>query len=139
MRTLSAAMILVAVSPSFGAGLSQAGALYQLSSDYATCAAYYTVGETCLRNQSIRADYLEAQHKATILGYEAGAAAGVSVEGLYFESETAMESMKAMMKSDCDNIAVVVERYAESCQALMTDPQKRLRELSAKRTMTRRE
>ena len=49
------------------------------------------------------------------------------------------ETLKAMMKSDCDNIAVVVERYAESCQALMTDPQKRLRELSAKRTMTRRE
>jgi len=29
--------------------------------------------------------------------------------------------MKAIMKSDCDNIAIAVERYAEPCEALMKD------------------
>jgi hypothetical protein len=125
MRAVLAAVIFVGVSPGFAAEPSQADALYRLSGKYAVCAAYYTVGVTCLRNESVRADYLEAQHKATIFGYAAGAKAGVSVEGLYFESENAMDSMKAIIKSDCDNIAIAVERYAEPCEALMKDAKER--------------
>ena len=101
MRAVLAAVIFVGVSPGFAAEPSQAGALYRLSGKYAVCAAYYTVGVTCLRNESVRADYLEAQHKETIFGYAAGAKAGVSVEGLYFESENAMDSPSRLKPRVC--------------------------------------
>ncbi len=94
-----------------------------LSSDYASCAAYYMWDRAAVieKDEKLGADFMRMVRAAVAMGTEISnekvTIARVRVYG---------QQMKKDISGDFSNMAILFDKYSDMCTSLMKDPEERM-------------
>ena len=142
MRNLQAQLLLAATLLMYSCfadaqGLSKTDAANEMSAEYAACYAFYSAGITCFGSGGPlkgdeRISFEAARDTAAEREYIYGKLAGASHAALVARGKIALKSVMGDMNGNCVNVAVVLDKYAQSCKSLMQDPNARALQLMTK-------
>jgi hypothetical protein len=108
-----------------------ADALNDLSSELMECSAITMASAICLRNTPCQE--LTAQQTEDIsnwtgkLGFILGSGVGVSERALTARLKLAADDIKRGVSSSCRNMSILLVRFRESCETLVSNPVVRLK------------
>lgn len=131
----AAAIVLLCVVLAEGAiakPLSGKDAANEFSSENAQCAAYYVIGEKCLgeqQDEKLRQSFKAAQSASNRSVFLFGKQAGLSDAALHARNELAVKQAIKDIDSNCQNISVLLNKYADFCKSVMEDPVARVNTL----------
>jgi hypothetical protein len=104
----------------------------QASQDSSDCLAFYSIGRQCVSNTTTNfndAGFMASINSATKLTYMFGKTAGMSDAALLARIHLSAKGLMSSMDNDCVNVAVILDKYADSCKALLEHPEARLNAL----------
>jgi hypothetical protein len=108
-----------------------ADALNDLSSELMECSAITMASAICLRNtpgQELTAQQTEDISNWTgKLGFILGSGVGVSERALTARLKLAADDIKRGVSSSCRNMSILLVRFRESCETLVSNPVVRLK------------
>jgi hypothetical protein len=133
MRYLFLAVAMTAASGGAAAQpLTQQEALNEISSESTECFAYYSIANGCMfkiATEEQKRVLQSTSDRARQLSVTFGKATGVSDETLLARTRIALRSMLDMTSKSCLNVAIILEKYAAKCKALLEAPERRLQSL----------
>jgi hypothetical protein len=105
-------------------------ALGEVGEELQTCSVYFTVISGCMAQQrpDLSKIYQQAAEKLALLGASSKQSAGVSPEASLAFSDLMFKDMKKSIGGSCTNIAVLLNKYKDFCQALSQDADSRLKQ-----------
>jgi hypothetical protein len=96
-----------------------------MSQEMTTCTVFYMLSGKCLGkdNPELSEQIEKAASVMANLAVLTGKHAGLQDNALVARTKIQMTKLQAQTGKDCDNIAVLLNRYGESCKALASHPQ----------------
>lgn len=98
-------------------------ALNNFSHENMTCGAYYGLVSVCLqrdpKGDSVSTTYAEEMQIFNKRGIDTGKLAGLSDKALLARSQIEVEEMKSEVDNNCSNLAILLQKHAKTCKALM--------------------
>jgi len=114
----------------------------ELSGEMLECAVFFAIGAQCVRGHAhqsvpgVVTDAMQAFQDMLDLARKTGRTVGVSDAAATARRNTVTDAMLKAMGGNCNNIGVILERYADFCEQLRRDADPRLKELLAGKTCT---
>jgi hypothetical protein len=95
-----------------------------MSQDMTTCTVFYMLSGKCLGkdNPELSEQIEKAASVMANLAVLTGKQAGLKDDALVARTNIQMTKLQAQTGNDCDNIAILLNRYGESCKALARHP-----------------
>jgi len=96
-----------------------------MSNDMTTCTVFYKLSGRCLGkdNPELSEQIEKAASIMANLAVLTGKRAGLEDDALVARTNTQMTKLQAQTGRDCDNFAVLLDRYGERCKSLASHPQ----------------
>jgi hypothetical protein len=114
---------------------AQTRAINELSGEMSECAVYFLITATCLegnpepRTPQLIKDLKEQAGKIGALAIKTGRIVGVTDDAVGARMRLTRDDMMKSLNNNCTNIAVLLEKYTNFCQALTQNADPRLGEL----------
>ena len=108
---------------------TQQDILHEMSSEFAYCASYYGISQTCAERSGAKelAKQLDGPiDKASDASLKFGTESGMTQEAVDAFILLTVRSFRDLIHDDCANLSIAILKYAESCKALMENPTGRI-------------
>lgn len=106
--------------------------LNEVSQAYALCYGYYTLVAICLdpkRDADVAENYRTFAKQFVGITFVAGKAAGLSEAALVARLDLSLSQMQKDTDKDCRNISVLLQKYADKCKKMASDPEGAMSEI----------
>lgn len=109
-----------------------------ISEEYVTCTAYFSIASEAFRRSGdtkFAAEAEEVRNKAmqlALMTAKEGRTQEMAEQVTLARIELSTKSMTNEINNDISNIAILINNYAERCKEIMDDPDKVMKEWSAK-------
>jgi hypothetical protein len=108
---------------------TQQDILREMSSEFAYCASYYGISQTCAERSGAKelAKQLDGPiDKASDASLQFGMKSGMTQEAVDAFILLTVRSFRDLIHDDCANLFIAILKYADSCKALMENPTGRI-------------